>query len=202
MCYTGEMSTIFTPRVLTGETVDLISPFPPSYLPRLVKWSHQYKSLITSDFGPQTDDELETTFARTIDTQLTYGVVDKANKIGLPEGSGPIVIGAFMVEETLPTNCYLHVISQRRAWGKGLMDEAAEMVIADLFGERPDLQRLSGYMMAHNRAVQAYTKRHGFRKDGMFKDMLRVDGKSVDVVHMGLTRVDYESAGLARLIEE
>jgi RimJ/RimL family protein N-acetyltransferase len=196
------MSTTFTPRVITGELVDVISPFPPVYLDRLAKWAYQYRSMITVDSGPQTPDEMKEFMANAVASQISYGVVDKTNIIGLPDPQGPIVIGAFIIECGMPSNAYFHVVSQRRAWGKGLMDEGGHLVIQDMFEQYPELNRLSGYMTASNKAIQSFAKRQGFNRDGYFVDMLTIKGKPADVVHMGLTRAEFMASKGAEPLEE
>lgn len=180
-------------RVLTGDTVDVISPFPPACLDRLVKWSYQYRSLVSADHGPQTNEELYEMYTAALSRQITYGVVDKHNTIGVPNPTGPIVIGAFIVEDSSPTNSYIHVVSQRSAWGKGLMDEGGDIVVADMFAQHPQLLRLSAYMQAGNNAAIEFTKRRGFTREGFMRDMFTIKGKPKNIVHYGLTRKDYEA---------
>lgn len=185
------MDNPFIPRVLIGTNVDVISPFPLVYIDRLVKWTYQYKSLITDDFLPSDDVTLTNNFTTHIKTQLSYGVVDKHNKIGL-DTDGPIVVGGFFVDPgTTPLNVYLHVISQRRAWGKGLMDEGASLVVKDLFDTQPELMRLSAAVISSNRAVSSFVEKQNFRREGIMRDMTRVNGKMRDVVLYGLTRNFY-----------
>lgn len=176
-----------TPNVIVGENVDVLSPFPLVYLDRLVKWTHQYKSLITHDFTNTDDDSLRQMFQDHINNQLCYAVVDKHNKIGLPS-DGPIVVGGFFIEEGSPVNVYTHVVSQRRVWGKGLMDEAASLVVKNLFERNDELQRISAYMVANNRAVINFIEKQGFNREGTFRDMARIKGQPMDVVHYGMTR--------------
>jgi len=184
--------SVIIPRIITGETVDLISPFPLSYLDRLVKWTYQYKSLLTWDYGPQTDQEMHTLLYSCIENKRTYGVVDKYNKIGV-NTDGPVVIGSFMVDDSSPVNCHVHTVSQRRAWGKGLMDEAVDLLVEDLFSD-PSLLRISANMVANNRAVISLATRHGFKREGLIRDMIISNGEPRDVAFYGLTKRDYISA--------
>lgn len=174
-------------RVIEGTNVDVLTPFPISYLERLVKWTHQYKSLISHDYTATDDDSLTELFRNHINNQLSYAVVDKFNKIGLPTDK-PIVVGGFFIEQGTPVNYYTHVISQRRIWGKGIMDEGASIVVKDLFEQNPSLQRLSAYMVANNRAVISFIEKQGFRRDGLFRDMTVIKGEPKDVIHYGMTR--------------
>lgn len=174
--------------MLTGEAVDVISPFPPVYMDRLIKWCHQYKSLITCDFGPNNDDDLAELMKLVVENHVTYGVVDKYNTCGI-KADGPIVVGFFSVDKVTPINHYLHVISQRRVWGKGLMDEACDMVIKDLF-EDPNVLRLSASMVANNKAIISFAERHGFKREGLVRDCIIMKGEPRSVAHYGLLRRD------------
>ena len=185
------MNSVVIPRVITGDSVDLLSPFPPVYIDRLVKWTHQFKSLLSWDLGPQTDEEIKEHIEDTIANRQTFAVIDKYNLIGLPNPTGPIVVGAFILDVASPVNIYMHVVSQRRVWGKGLIDEAVDVLIKDLFDSNEILLRLSATMVKTNRAVVSFAKRHKFKHEGTISDMLLVNGQPVDVVHMGLTRRDY-----------
>jgi len=182
-------NNVIIPRVITGDSVDLISPFPNSYLSRLVKWTYQYRSLLTWDYGPQTPADMEEILTECIASKRTYGVVDKYNKIGV-NTDGPVVVGAFMIDEASPVNCYVHTVSQRRAWGKGLMDEGVDLLMGDLFSD-PKLLRVSANMVANNRAVISLAARHGFQREGLIRDMIIVNDEPRNVVYYGLTRNDY-----------
>lgn len=180
-------------RVIQGHTVDLISPFPMSQFPRLMKWTHNFKSLINWDYGPQTDEEMAEVLKAKIASAPSWAIIDKNNVSGY-NTTDPIVIGAFMGEVASPVNMYLHVISQRRTWGKGLMDEAGLLLIGDVFAENKDLLRVSAAMVANNRAVRNYAYRLGFRSEGLIRDMVIINGQPRDVIHLGLTRGDYNAA--------
>lgn len=185
-------NNVIIPRVITGDTVDLISPFPVSYLSRLVKWTYQYRSLLTWDYGPQTDSEMETVLQNCILNKRTYGVVDKYNKIGVTS-DGPVVVGAFIIDDASPVNCHAHTVSQRRAWGKGLMDEGVDLLVEDLFSD-PTLLRISANMVSNNRAVISLATRHGFRREGLVRDMIICNNEPRDVAFYGLTKRDYLNA--------
>ncbi len=194
-------NTVIIPRVITGDTVDLISPFPPSYMKRLVKWTHEYKSLLTWDFGPQTEDEIGSMLEECIDAKPSFGVVDKYNKIGV-KIEGPVVVGSFIVDYASPVNCYIHTVSQRRAWGKGLMDEGVDLLLEDLFSD-PKLLRVSANMISNNRSIINMALRHGFKREGLVRDMITVKGEPRDVAYYGLTKRDWvEIHKPAPIVEE
>ncbi len=184
-------NTDFTPRVITGESVDLISPFPPTYLKRLGKWTHEYKSMLTWDYGPQTEEEIASMLEECIATKPSFGVVDKYNKIGV-KSDGPVVVGSFVIDYASPVNCYIHTVSQRRAWGKGLMDEGVDLLLADLFSN-PALLRVSANMISSNRSIISMALRHGFKREGLVRDMIVVKGEPRSVAFYGLTRQDYNN---------
>lgn len=184
------MPNTFTPRVITGESVDIISPFPPVYLERLVKWMYQYRSLLTHDDGPQTAEEMAVALSSTIDSQVTYGVVDKHNMIGV-NTTGPIVVGAYILDVSMPKNVHIHTVSQRRAWGKGLMDEGLDLVLDDIFQD-PAVLRVTANMLANNRAVVNFAERHGFKREGRIRDAILVKSEPKSILMYGMTRPDYD----------
>lgn len=188
------MNTI-TPNVIIGENVDVLSPFPRIYLDRLVKWMHQYKSLVTNDFVDSSDENIKAILEAFIDESQTFAIVDKHDKIGL-NIEGPIVVGAVLVEPGVPINKYLHIVSQRRAWGKNLIDEGASMIVKYMFESEPNLARLSALMLNNNRAVVSFVEKQGFKREGYFKDSTQIKGELRDMVHYGLTRKNFNEMNI------
>ena len=100
---------------------------------------------------------------------------------------------SYMVDEVSPVNYHVHTVSQRRAWGKGLMDEGLDLLVEDLFSNQ-NLLRLSATMVTNNRAVINFATRHGFKREGIVRDIIICNGEPRDVAYYGLTRKDYFNA--------
>ena len=182
-------------EVLQGQDVDIIEPFPVKELPAVAGWMHCYKTIIQTDDGPQTDAEMIQVLAAHVAQHKTWGIIDKANLTKSTKVEAPIV-GIVMFDKTGINNGYIHVASNRRAWGNklsnpGLIEQAGKLIVKDLFEKDPNLSRISISVESHNKAAINLAKRLGFVQDGFFKDMIMQGGKLRSATHLGLLRSDY-----------
>lgn len=181
-------------NISVGKDVDLINPFPASMLPKAAQWMHCYKTLIFGDDGPKTTPEIED-FLRnraSLPFVASWGVVDKNNLTNSKEFQAPLV-GIIFFENISAQNGYAHLASNRTAWGErlvkpGLMDQAGELAIQEVWKNLPQVQRISLTSYANNRAAMNMAHRLGFKKDGYFKNMGLYKGKPQDIVHFGRLR--------------
>lgn len=183
-------------HVVSGRDVDIISPFPVKELPAVIGWMHCYKSIIMGDEGPQNDEELYQLLVAHVGNHDSWAIVDKAN---LTKGSKVDVplVGIIIFEKTSPYNGYIHVASNRKAWGNklakpGLIEQAGHLVIKDIFDNNPGLNRISIAVEDNNKAAINLAKRVGFKQDGCFKDMVMKNGKPQTAMHFGYLRSDHE----------
>lgn len=181
-------------KVLEGKDVDVIYPFPSSALTAVIGWMHCYKSFIIGDDGPPTDEQLAAHMYQILSNPniTTMGVIDKNNLTGSEQIDIPLV-GLLYFDPIAPNNGYVHVTSNRRAWGArvaqpALMEQAAKLCITDLFESKPELTRLSSSIISTNKAAINFAKRLGFSQDGLFKQAVIQNGIAKDVVHLGLLR--------------
>lgn len=181
-------------KVLIGKDVDVIAPFPSGAFPQAATWMHCYKTLIFGDSGPQTNEEIEAFLAdraRQPNIQ-TWGIVDKNNLTQSRQIEAPLV-GIGFLEVLSPENGYFHIASNRRSWGEkiaspSLAQQAAELVIQEVWDVLPSLQRLSAATYASNKAARNLIRKVGFQKDGYFVAMGKTKGQPQDVIHFGLLR--------------
>lgn len=181
-------------NLISGQDVDIINPFPASMLGQAAQWMHCYKTLIFGDDGPRTTQEIENFLKERASHSYvaSWGVVDKNNLTQSKEFEAPLV-GIIFFEHVSPTNGYAHLASNRRAWGEklakpGLMDQAGELAIQEVWKHLPTVQRISLTAYANNKAAWNMARRLGFKKDGFFKDMGKLKGQPQDVVHFGRLR--------------
>lgn len=181
-------------KVLIGTDVDVIAPFPVQALKQAAQWMHCYKTLIFGDNGPQTNEEIEAFLAQRASQPniQTWGIVDKNNLTGSTQSEAPLV-GIGFLEVLSPENGYFHIATNRRAWGEkvtspSMAQQAAQLVIPEVWQVLPSLQRLSAATYASNKAARNLIRKVGFQKDGYFVAMGRTKGKPEDVVHFGLLR--------------
>lgn len=185
-------------KLIEAENVDLIAPFPVKEIKRLVGWMHCYKTMIGADGSPQTDDEMANYLQGVIQTFPTYGVIDKANMLGYKHDAP--LIGYFQLEPVSPTNIYLHITSNRKAWGSGLMDEAGQKIIQEIFDSCPTVLRISASILNGNKPAKNIAKRAGFKQDGLFKDCVTQNGVPKSIAHFGLTRNEWNAQCQASLV--
>lgn len=182
-------------RIIEGEYVDLIDPFPKKEVHRVYGWMHCYRTMTESDITPKGPDEFDRYFNALLDVVVSYGVIDKQNLTN-SRHEAPL-IGLITFEPHTIWNGFVHVASSRKAWGKGLMDEAGKLVLKDLFTNLETLQRLSAWIFKNNIPAQHYVIRAGFRKEGVLRDFIVQDGLPKTIYQYGLTRRDYATSSTA-----
>jgi RimJ/RimL family protein N-acetyltransferase len=190
-------------KIIECQNVDLISPFPMQEIERVKGWIHCYHSFIVDDTTPAGDDKFVMELLKTeLSAPFTssWAVIDKFN-VTNSHHEVPLV-GFLQCQLFSPYNGYMHVMSSRSCWGKGLMDEAFNKVIDGLFSENPQICRLSMVIFDKSRPAKSFAFRHGFKLEGKFDDFTRKDGKPIRVVHLGLLRRDWEAAQIVQPLPE
>jgi len=176
-------------RIVEGSNVDLINPFPLSEVKRLVGWGHCFKSMFLVDGGPSGEQELMEYYKQLLPRCMTFGIIDKANKLGYKH-EAPL-IGCFIQEPpSTVTNSYVHVTSTRKAWGSGMVDEAAKLALTTIFTDQPALLRVSAAILSTNAPAKAFVKRLGFKQDGQFKNYVIQSGTPKAISHFAFMRDD------------
>ena len=180
-------------KIIECPHVDLLSPFPLKEIDRVKGWIHCYHSFIVDDTTPAGDDKFVMDLLKTeLSAPFTdsWAVIDKFN-VTNSHHEVPLV-GFIQSQFFSPYNGYLHIMSSRTCWGKGLMDEAFDKVIETLF-DNPKVYRLSMVIFDKSRPAKSFAIRHGFKLDGKFDDFTVKDGKPIRVVHLGLLKRDWEA---------
>lgn len=184
-------------QVLIGNDVDVISPFPVQGLRQAAQWMHCYKTLTFRDDGPQTIEDIERFLGENLPRATrSWGIIDKNNLTGTKQ-EAPLV-GLIYFDKPLPENGYFHIATNRRAWGEriaqpGLAEQAGRLILNDLWSEFPELQRVSAFTYARNKAAVHFLRKLGCRQDGYFQAMGVSKGVPQDVVHFGVLRPKEES---------
>ena len=183
-------------RVIEGQLVDLIDPFPMKEIYRVYGWLHCYRTMTESDVSPKTPEEYMAYLGNTLPSMVSYGVIDKVNATE-SRHEAPL-IGIITFEPHTVYNGFVHVASTRKAWGKGLIDEAACLVKKDLFDNLPSILRLSAWIFKNNIPAQHFVIRAGFRKEGVLRDFILQNGVPKTIYQYGLTRRDYATSSNSR----
>lgn len=178
-------------RVLEGPQVDVIEPFPSAELRSAAGWMHCYKTLVFGDDGPHTNEEILEFLQLRLPLVRSWGIVDKHN-LTRTKSEAPLV-GIVVFERGTKYNGYIHLASNRRAWGEkiakpSLIDQATPLILEEIFSSTPELQRISVATFAKNNAARSLARRAGFVKDGYFPAMGRAGEVPQDVIHYGLMR--------------
>jgi len=174
-------------RIIEAEDIDLLEPFPQGEIKRLVGWTHCFKTLMEVDGDPTTDEERAVYYKVLLSQVPSWGVIDRANKLGY-QHEAPLIGIIFLQPASNGNNFYVHLASTRRAWGSGLMDQAGKRLIEHVFETYPQLTRLSGAILNSNKPAKAFAKRMGFKQDGLLKDFVTQNGEPRSVAHFGLLR--------------
>ncbi len=184
-------------KVYPGLDVDLLEPFPITEIHRLVGWLHCYKTIIHSDDSPQTDEELIKYFSSYFQQPnvRSWGLIDKNNKINTHHEAPLVGFGAFEAAGPLDTarNGYFHCATTRKAWGAGIIDEAAKVAFEAVFAESPSLLRISSFVINNNYPARKLAQRLGMKIEGVLEDAVLQQGIPKPLTHFGLTRRRWET---------
>lgn len=173
-------------EIISGQNVDLITPFPAGEEHRIFGWNHCYRSLSDSDDVPAEKEAFTEHMARVVQVCPSFGVVDKHQLTNRNHEAPLVGIGIF--EPATARHGYLHFACARKAFKMGLIDEAGELAIAALFNRMPNLLRIGAYTNDRNSPAKALSRRLGFKFEGLCEDMEVKDGKTQNIAYFGLTR--------------
>ena len=179
-------------EVIEGIDVDLLEPYPEPEISRIWGWTRPNgcRTNIDNDYGVKTKEEFVANTREAFQKPgfRSFALIDKNHKVDTKQET-PLV-GAILMEPTLPTNGYLHIATRRKA--SKLVAEAAKMVGNRLFDSDPKLLRLSAWITKNNKVVRLLLKRIGFVQEGEFPDMVLIGNKPTTTQHFGMTRTHWE----------
>lgn len=180
-------------RVIEGERVDLLCPFPEGEIGRVWGWTKNFKNLLETDDSPHGREDFTAHLRATLPEVVSYAIIDKTGAMKRPVPAA--LAGILVFEPQLPFNGYLHVASARSAYGHMLTDEGAKLACADLFERLPKLSRISALVHERNRPAGALARRCGFKREGVLRDAIVQLGEPKNVIIFGLTRAAQAAAG-------
>lgn len=178
--------------IVNGPEVDLISPFPVNQIHRVYGWMQCVRNLTSHDFGPKTKEDFDVMAQNYIDTMLTFGIIDRDNKLQLSHPAPLVGILAF--ETPIPTVACMQFASTRKAWGTRIIDQAIQIAVDKLFKDTTYLLRVATLVGEKNTPARTFLKRNGFIKEATFKDMVLVNGSPVNMVQMAALRSQWQYA--------
>lgn len=178
-------------EIISGQNVDLITPFPLTESHRVFGWNHCYRSLTDNDDIPAEKEQFTRHIEQVLQACVSFGVIDK-NKLTNQNHEAPLV-GIGVYEPGAGRGGYLHFACARKAFKMGLIDEAGEMMVNFLFERLPDITRLGAYTNDRNSPAKALSRRLGFKFEGLCEDMVLKGGEPQNIAYFGLTRRNWEN---------
>lgn len=173
-------------NIISGQNVDLITPFPANEVRRVFGWNHCYRTITENDDTPNNIEDFTKHMEQVLAVCPSWGIIDK-NRITNTSHEAPLVgIGLFEPQGT--RGGFFHVATARKAFRTGLIDEAGELVIKSLFDNIPTLLRLGAYMDEKNAPAKALCRRMGFKFEGVCEDAFLQNGQPKSLACFGLTR--------------
>ena len=184
-------------KIYPGNDVDLIEPFPLTEIPRIVGWIHCYKNISHSDDSPQTDEELIRYFTQYFQQPNvhSWGLIDKNNKVNVHHAAPLVGFGAFEFagDPKGARNGYFHCATTRKAWGSGIINEAARIAFGQVFQEHPEMLRVSSFVINNNYPARKLALSLGMKIEGVLEDAVLQQGIPKPLTHFGLTRRNWIS---------
>lgn len=182
-------------KVYSGDNVDLIEPFPITEIPRLIGWLHCFKNIIHSDDSPQTDEEMKAYFESYFQQPnvRSWGLIDKNRKLNIAHEAPLVGFGAFefVGHPYAARNGYFHCATTRKAWGSGIINEAAKIAFKTILEEYPNLLRLSSFVYNNNYPARKLALGLGMKLEGVLHDAVLQQGVPKPLTHFGLTRREW-----------
>lgn len=185
-------------NIISGQAVDLITPFPPVEAPRVFGWKHCYRTLSEDDDVPQEREEFIANVERLLPVALTAGIIDKGQMTSAKH-EAPLVGLCVFVPSGLRDGA-IHFAAGRKAFKMGLVEEAMALFIPQVFESLPHLLRISALLDESNAPAKGLLKRLGFRFEGVTQGAVLVGGVPRARVQFGLVR-EFDSVPEAEISE-
>lgn len=78
----------------------------------------------------------------------------------------------------------------RKYWGKGIATEAVRLVAAEIFKEKPEMERLEALVDVDNVGSQKVLEKVGFVREGVMRKFMYLKGNVRDMVMFSLLPSD------------
>ncbi len=172
-----------SPIILDGEKVTL-RPISMADTPLIVKWRNT--DSVRNNFIYR-EPFTEETHTRWMNTKVASGEVVQ---FIIRDKQRALDVGSVYLRDINPLNEsaeYGIFIGEAEARSRGLGSEAAQL-ITDYGFEKLGLHRISLRLLGGNTAARRSYEKAGFKVEGVFTDMVKLDGKFTDVVFMAKLR--------------
>ncbi len=173
-------------KIISGQSVDLLTPFPQAEATRVWGWKHCYRTLSEDDDVPQGREEFQSSVEALLPLAFTAGVVDKGQLTSAKHEAPLVGLIAFVPSGT--RDGAIHFATGRKAFKMGLLEEALTQFLPLVWSEYPLLLRISAMLDESNAPAKSVLKRCGFRFEGVTQNAVVVGGVPRSRVQLGLTR--------------
>lgn len=173
-------------QIISGQNVDLITPFPSAEAARIFGWKHCFRTLPEDDDAPAEREEFIQSLQSVLTLSVSCGIVDKM-QLTSQRHEAPLV-GIVMFLPTGVRDGVLHFAAGRKAFKMGLVEEALTLAIPTLFELSPHLLRISSLLDEGNVPAKSLLKRIGFKFEGVARDAVLQNGVPRSRVMFGLLR--------------
>lgn len=173
-------------NIISGQNVDLITPFPLVEAPRVFGWKHCYRTLSEDDDVPQGREEFIENVERLLPVAVTAGVIDKG-QLTSGKHEAPLVGIVAFVPSGLRDGA-IHFAAGRKAFKMGLVEEALGAFLPYVWESLPSLLRISALLDESNAPAKGLLKRLGFKFEGVTQGAVLVGGIPRARVQFGLVR--------------
>lgn len=173
---------------IEGDRINLVSQIS-KYIPLICKWHNDPEVRHYARFAlPTTHEQIKKWFEprsdRGVRDVVFFTIYHKKDK--RPIGS----IGFFSINWLNRNACISATIGEPEYWGKGIVGEAANLLIKYGFTELNFHKINAGVFNPNNRSLRAAEKL-GFKKEAILKEELYVDGNYVDIHQFALFKRDW-----------
>ena len=178
--------------MIHGQRVDLVEPFPADRLAEMHGWLQSTRAIVSAPNFPAEPDAFEVKMRALLPRIRSWAVYDRTDGL---------LVGVVMFEPVGVMARRVYVASRRRIWGKGLMDEAVRLAMADAFTEDPELGYLFSMVAANNAPSVAFNKRVGGRLKNAIPKHLRQGSELYDMLIFEITREQWTKDEARREIQ-
>ena len=173
---------------IEGERIDLVAQNS-KWIPLYSKWNNDPRVRQYARFNmPSTPEEFKRWFeppsGRGVRDEAFFTIYHKEDK--RPIGS----MGLFRINWVNRNAFIMGIIGEPEYWGKGIIGEAAKLIINYGFTELNLHKIYAGVFDPNKRSLRAAEKL-GFKQEAVFKEDLYVDGNYVDTHQFALLKKDW-----------
>lgn len=170
-----------------NDQVRVSEPFPAFHMPRVWVWTQEFRSRVADDFGPKSLEEFMAVQQARVAAGLRSWGVYRGGELG----------GLVTFEPTSPICGAAHCIFKKSFWGHETTVEAMRLVFDEVFAS--GVRKILSLAFADNVQLMYAVRLLGFQKEGVLRKQTQRGGELVDMMALGCTHDDFQTACSAGL---